>query len=215
MKRFICEQNVAHFERLLRAATDPDLQQTLQALLADARRELSLLQAENVGADTATPSLQRRPTDDAPAIIKRQFQAEFDASPHPYMLIEPGPGLHIADINPAYSAVTFTDRTAVVGQSLFEVFPDNPDDPVADGVSNLYHSLKTAAESARPHVMAIQRYDIRAPEGAFVERHWQPINTPLHDGNGRLVFLLHHVEDVTAQVTQGDQSTIAPRDAAE
>jgi hypothetical protein len=48
--------------------------------------------------------------------------------------------------------------------------------------------------------MAIQRYDIRDPSGEFVERHWQPINTPIHDKNEHLVFLLHHVEDVTEQV---------------
>src|SRR5947209_8189782 len=38
------------------------------------------------------------------------------------------------------------------------------------------------------------------PGGEFVERHWQPINTPIHDKDGHLIFLLHHVEDVTAQV---------------
>jgi hypothetical protein len=87
-----------------------------------------------------------------------------------------------------------------VGKSLFEVFPDNPNDPLADGIFNLYASLKTVAETGRPHAMAVQRYDVRSPAGGFVERHWQPVNTPLHDQNGRLVFLLHHVEDVTDQV---------------
>jgi len=48
--------------------------------------------------------------------------------------------------------------------------------------------------------MNTQRYDIRDPGGTFVERHWQPINSPIHDTAGHLVYLLHHVEDVTAQV---------------
>jgi hypothetical protein len=60
--------------------------------------------------------------------------------------------------------------------------------------------LKTVAQTGRPHAMAVQRYDIRDPTGAFVERHWQPINMPIHDAQGRLMFLLHHVEDVTDQV---------------
>jgi hypothetical protein len=48
--------------------------------------------------------------------------------------------------------------------------------------------------------MAIQRYDIRDPDGQFVERYWQPVNTPIFDESGRLIYLLHWVEDVTEQV---------------
>ena len=48
--------------------------------------------------------------------------------------------------------------------------------------------------------MMLQRYDIRDPNGQFVERHWRPVNTPLYDQQGRLTYLLHHVEDVTAQI---------------
>jgi hypothetical protein len=93
-----------------------------------------------------------------------------------------------------------TSRSDVVGRSLFDIFPDNPDDDRADGVSNLFASLRTVAKTGQPHAMAIQRYDIRDPRGRFVERHWQPINSPLHDQNGVLIYLLHHVEDVTADV---------------
>ncbi|MDA9473789.1 hypothetical protein XI03_04515 [Bradyrhizobium sp. CCBAU 65884] len=117
------------------------------------------------------------------------------------MLLDPGPGLVIVDVNDAYAAATLTSRAEIVGRSLFEMFPDNPDDPLADGVSNLYSSLRIVGETGRAHAMAIQRYDIRDPGGTFVERHWQPINSPIHDTTGHLVYLLHHVEDVTAQVT--------------
>ncbi len=202
MKQFICEQNIAHFEKLLSESSDPALSRTLRLLLASARRELSLLQASDWGAASAPSDPRRGPPADAVA-IKRHFQQDFDASPHPYMLIDPGPGLYIADINAAYAAATFTERHAIAGKSLFDVFPDNPDDPLADGVNNLYASLRTVVQTGRPHAMAIQRYDIRNPDGVFVERHWQPINTPLHDEQGRLAFLLHHVEDVTQWVKAG------------
>lgn len=197
MQRFVCEQNVAHFERLLSETTDATVQRTLQSLLASARRELAMLSSAATGADPSRFEPRRRQQVDA-AAIRQQFQPEFDGSPHPYMLLDPGPGLHIIDINDAYAAATLTSRGDVVGRSLFEVFPDNPDDPLADGVSNLYTSLKIVGETGRAHAMAIQRYDIRDASGAFVERHWQPINSPIHDGAGHLVFLLHHVEDVTA-----------------
>ena len=80
---------------------------------------------------------------------------------------------------------TFTDRGTVVGRSLFDVCPDNPDDPAADRVINLYASLRKAAQTGRAHAVTIQRYDIKDPSGSFVERHWRPINSPIQDDHGR------------------------------
>jgi len=198
MKRFICQQNIVHFEKLLGETDDPTLRRTLDSLLATAKRELALLEANERGADAGP---HRGRAADA-AAIRQEFLSDFDKSPHPYMLIDPGPGLRIIDINAAYAAATFTVRDQIAGKSLFEVFPDNPDDAMADGVSNLYASLSIVAQTGRPHAMAIQRYDVRDPDGIFVERHWQPVNTPIHDRAGRLVLLLHHVEDVTDQVVR-------------
>ena len=93
-----------------------------------------------------------------------------------------------------------TRRQAIVGEGLFDVFPDNPGDPSADGVSNLYASLSLVVQTGRPQTMAIQRYDIRDETGLFVERYWQPLNTPLFGEEDELIFLLHHVVDVTDQV---------------
>ena len=55
-------------------------------------------------------------------------------------------------------------------------------------------------KTGQPHAMAVQRYDIRDAQGQFIERHWQPINSPIHDRDGILIYILHHVEDVTADV---------------
>jgi len=198
MKKFICEQNIGNFQRLLAETSDPTLQRTLEGLLAANRRELALLEAERQGAQTSPFGQPRRNAADA-SEFRERFLSDFDRSPHPYMLLDPGPGLQIVDINASYAKATLTDRDSVVGRSLFDVFPDNPDDPLADGVSNLYASLRIVAQTGRPHAMAAQRYDIRDPDGSFVERHWQPINSAIVDEDGRLTFLLHHVEDVTDQ----------------
>jgi PAS domain-containing protein len=199
MKKFVCEQNIAHFQKLLSETTDSILQCTLQSLLSSARRELAILNSTQSGADVLPFEHRRRQLVDTQA-VRQQFQSEFDGSRHPYMLLDPGPGLHIVDINDAYAEATFITRRDVVGKSLFEIFPDNPDDALADGVSNLYASLRIVAQTGKPHALAIQRYDIRNPNGEFIERHWQPINTPIHDADEHLIFLLHHVEDVTGQV---------------
>lgn len=198
MKRFICEQNVAHFRRLLGGTNEPAQARTLERLLATELRALAMIESEKFGAAAEPGKRPQQPL--AASAIRQAFFADFDRSPHPYLLLDPGPGLHIVDVNAAYAAATFIERDGVVGRSLFEVFPDDPDQPFADGVNNLYASLKTVAKTGQPHAMSVQRYDIRDPSGVFVERHWQPINTPVHDAGGRLAFLLHHVEDVTLQV---------------
>jgi two-component system sensor kinase FixL len=55
--------------------------------------------------------------------------------------------------------------------------------------------------------MPVQKYDIRRPDGAFEERYWSPLNTPVLDGNGAVSWIIHQVEDVTEVVRlQTDQA---------
>lgn len=199
MQRFVCEQNIQHFQRLLVDANDETLRRTLITLLSSAKRELALLNSQLSGADLS-PAAAFRKLNGNVATVLAELRPGFETSAHPYMLIDPRPGLKIIDINDAYARATFTDRQDIAGKPLFEVFPDNPEIETADGVSNLFESLRTVVETGQPHAMAIQRYDVRDPSGAFIEKYWQPINTPVHDPKGQLICLLHHVEDVTAEV---------------
>ena len=175
MSKFVCEQIIAHFQKLLSETTDAGLQRTLQALLSSAKREFAILNSTLSGAEML-PICRSSKTAGGCSSGQAAISIRTDNSPHPYMLLDPGPGLHIVDINDAYAEATFIERSDVVGRSLFEVFPDNPDDMLADGVSKLYTSLRTVAHTGQPHAMAIQRYDIRDRSNEFVERHWQPTN---------------------------------------
>jgi hypothetical protein len=199
MQRFVCEQNIQHFQKLLVEADDTTLRRTLLTLLSSAKRELALLNSEMSGADLSPAAAFRKLNGNA-ATVLAELRPGFESSQHPYMLIDPRPGLKIIDVNDAYARATFTDRRDIAGRPLFEVFPDNPAIKTADGVSNLFDSLRTVVETGQPHAMAVQRYDVRDPSGQFVEKYWQPINTPVHDPDDRLICLLHHVEDVTSEV---------------
>ncbi|MFI8996549.1 ATP-binding protein [Streptomyces sp. NPDC053542] len=124
------------------------------------------------------------------------YRALFDATPSPYLVLDPG--LRIVEVNQAYLAATGTERQAILGRPVFDVFPDNPGNPAADGVRNLSRSLHTVLATGRPDTMAMQRYDIPAgTDGAFEERYWSPVNSPVLDGNGTLTHIIHRVEDVT------------------
>jgi hypothetical protein len=68
------------------------------------------------------------------------FGPAFEATPHPYLLLTPD-DFKIAGVNNAYLAVTMTRRDELLGCGIFKAFPDNPDDPQADGVASLTASL--------------------------------------------------------------------------
>jgi signal transduction histidine kinase len=127
------------------------------------------------------------------------YQRLFDAAPSPCLVLDAN--LVIVAVNEAYLAATATDRSALLGRLIFEAFPDNPNDPTADGVRNLRRSLETVLATGRADTMALQRYDIpidRNDAGErFVERYWSPVNAPVLGADGRLTHIIHRVEDVT------------------
>ena len=120
-----------------------------------------------------------------------------------FLLLEPAPPFKIIDASDAYLHATLTVREDIAGRPLFEVFPDNPDDPHANGVRNLRASLEEVIRTARPHAMAVQKYDIRRPAylgGNFEQRWWKPVNAPVLDGQGRVRLIVHRVDDATELV---------------
>src|SRR5262249_4431814 len=100
--------------------------------------------------------------------VETDFRLLFEATPAPHLVLNPD--LVILAVNDAYLRATMTTRQALVGRGVFEVFPDNPDDPGATGVRNLRASLARVLETGRPDTMPVQKYDIRKPDGGFEER---------------------------------------------
>jgi PAS domain-containing protein len=95
------------------------------------------------------------------------FRSLFESAPGLYLVLTPD--LIIAAMSDEYLRVTMTKREAILGRGLFEVFPDNPDDPAATGVRNLSASLERVLQNRASDAMAVQKYDIRRPES---ERWW-------------------------------------------
>ena len=126
--------------------------------------------------------------------------AVFDALPGAYLLLTPA--LVIEAVSDAYLTATLTTRQHLLGQHLFEAFPDNPATPEAQGVANLNASLQQVLRTGQPHQMALQHYDVPDPTapGTFVERYWEPVNTPVLDAQGHVTGIIHHVINVTDRI---------------
>jgi PAS domain-containing protein len=122
----------------------------------------------------------------------------YQIVPHCYLLLSPD--FSILEANPAYLDVTMTDLARISRRDLFDIFPDNPGDPEADGVRNVTASLHGVIKTKQAHTLAHQRYDLRRRDGSWERRHWRAQNLPVLDQNGEISFILHHVEDITRQV---------------
>ena len=127
-----------------------------------------------------------------------RFKTLFESAPGLFLVLTPE--LKIAAVSDAYLRATMTNREQILGKDIFEVFPDNPEDPTATGTRNLRDSLDRVLRNRAPDVMAVQKYDIRRPEaegGGFEERYWSPVNSPVFGPLKELAYIIHRVEDVT------------------
>ena len=125
------------------------------------------------------------------------YSAVFQALPGMVALLTPD--LVYADVNEEFLRMAGRRREELVGRYLFDVFPDNPNDPAATGMRNLAASLRRVLETGERDSMALQRYDVEAPDrpGEWEERYWSPCNAPILGADGKVELLVHRVEEVT------------------
>lgn len=128
------------------------------------------------------------------------FKSLFESAPGCFLILFPD--FTIDAVSDEYLKATMTKREEILGRHLFEVFPDNPDDTSADGENNLRTSLNLVLKNKETHRMAIQKYDIRNSDGTFVVRYWSPLNKPVLNNKGEVVYLIHSVEDITVRLKQ-------------
>jgi signal transduction histidine kinase/ActR/RegA family two-component response regulator len=129
------------------------------------------------------------------------YQALFESAPVSYAVLDPE--LVFVAVSDAYLRDTMTVREQVIGRGIFEVFPDNPDDPDGSGTGNLRASLERVRHDLVPDTMAVQKYDIPRPEaagGGFEVRYWSPVCSPVTSPDGRLISIFIVVQDVTEYV---------------
>ncbi|MBI5039898.1 MAG: PAS domain S-box protein [Gammaproteobacteria bacterium] len=139
------------------------------------------------------------------------FKLLFERSPGLFLVLRPDLNFTILGASDAYLHATLTKRDKIVGRGLFDVFPDNPDDPGVTGAHNLRASLERVLATKATDAMAVQEYDVLRPEnsgGGFEERYWSPVNSPVLAADGRIIYIIHRVEDVTEFVRVSRQGEV-------
>ena len=134
--------------------------------------------------------------EDARANTYPDFGRIFAAVTTPVLVVAP-PHWTIVAANEAWSKLTGTTLDEQIGRRLFDVFPDDPEDPSADGVETLAASLERVLANGVADIMAIQRYAVRNAVGRSEDRWWSPRNTPILGEDGKVAAVIHEVEEVT------------------
>jgi len=146
----------------------------------------------------------------------RQFKAMFEAVPSKFLVVTAWPYRIIAVSDSCLQTLGFT-RDYLVGRLLLEAFPDDPDDPSADGQANLLASLQRVEASGVADVMPLLRYSVGPRDGgagAYEERFWSLVNTPVHGPDGRVDCIINRMEEVTELIRDGTApETLSPNAA--
>jgi PAS domain-containing protein len=130
------------------------------------------------------------------------YRAVFRTLPGVLALLTPD-GV-ILDVNEGFLDAAGREVGQVLGRSLFDAFPENPDDPGEHGPAQLRGSFERVVASGERDVMAPIRYDVEDPgrPGEFEERYWAIINTPMRCEDGQVTLIAHKSDEVTHIVNQ-------------
>jgi PAS domain S-box-containing protein len=140
---------------------------------------------------------ERRAVEDELRNSRAVLQGLFESLPGLFLIFTSD--LKIVAVSDALLEATMTNRKDVLGRNVFEIFPDQPGTAT---ISNWRASLDRVRETAAPDTMAIQKYDIRRPDGVVEERYWSPMNSPVLGMDRWIEYFIHRVVDVTEFVRQ-------------
>jgi PAS domain S-box-containing protein len=144
------------------------------------------------------------------------FQALFERSPNPYMVLDRE--LRYIAANAAYLRVTASRLEELLGRSIFEVFPHDPGDPSNQSARELRESFERVLKERVPDTLALIPYRVPRPTPTgpvMEERFWSATHTPILDERGEVAFILQHTVDVTElQRLRQARSTEEPRPGA-
>lgn len=126
------------------------------------------------------------------------FKTLFESTPALILVLDRN--LNIIAATDAYLDATLSVREQLMGRNIFDVFGVNPDQLMPDAGERLRQSLDEVLATKRTQTLEVLRYDVKNSEGLYQEKFWRPVNTPILDDKGEVAYILHQVEDLTAEI---------------
>jgi serine phosphatase RsbU (regulator of sigma subunit) len=125
------------------------------------------------------------------------YAAVFQALPGMVALLTSD--LVYIDANDDFVHLAGRPREQLLGRYIFDVFPENPNDPAAAGMRETRESMLRVVATGERDTMAVLRYDIEDSQrpGHWREHFWSPVNAPVLGSDGKVTLVVHRVEEVT------------------
>ncbi|GAA3837731.1 hypothetical protein GCM10022403_082840 [Streptomyces coacervatus] len=125
------------------------------------------------------------------------YAAVFQALPGMVALLTPE--LVYVDVNDDFEQLAGRPRDQLLGRYIFDVFPENPNDPAAAGMRETRESMLRVVATGERDTMAVLRYDIEDSlrPGQWQVHFWSPVNAPVLGPDGKVSLVVHRVEEVT------------------
>ncbi|KAB0680802.1 sensor histidine kinase [Aureimonas leprariae] len=124
------------------------------------------------------------------------FESLFASIPSPYMVLDAR--FNYVAANRAYSDVVKLAPERLIGNNLFELFPNDGEEG-----QRLRRSLQSVLDTGKSNTIAFIPYAIPRPEaegGGTETRYWTAVHTPLRGPDGGTAFVLQNTVDVTELV---------------
>ncbi len=131
------------------------------------------------------------------------FGLLFCAVPGMYLALDPE--LTIVAVSDAYARETRMAPADLVGRCVWEALPEDPGGPRPGALAGLRASLERVCRTKTADTMDVQKRFMPPPDvgrGTYEARYFRPVNVPVFDGRGKLCYIVHALEDVTAQVAE-------------
>jgi two-component system, OmpR family, sensor histidine kinase VicK len=145
------------------------------------------------------------------------FQWIFKQMHGSQMLLEANPPVFtILAASDQLLEVGMKKREEIIGKGLFEVFSGNKQDSQArQQEKDLRASFERVFKEKKEDIIPIQQFDVIDPEtGEKIVKYWAPVNKPIFDKQGNIIYILHYTEEIT-EIVKLKQREEAARKALE
>ncbi len=132
------------------------------------------------------------------------FQRLFSALPTPFMVLDRN--LRFVDMNPEYLRVTEREREELIGQYVFDAFPERPDREA------LFKDAFQRALAGEQNALEREPFSIPDENGVMREVVWRCVHAPVQDDSGTVTHMVQHAVDVTAEHQAQRRNEIVARE---
>jgi PAS domain S-box-containing protein len=144
-------------------------------------------------------------------MLSLDYKQLFAALPQPYIVFATDdPDFTVLAQSDAHAKMTLVKPGQVIGKTAGQAYPSN------SGYSQKNLELtRRAIRTGKPGTLPMLRYDIRQPDGTFVERYWQVSIYPLLGDDGKVIAVLQQAEDITDARQASQRATDAQQQLEE